>query len=328
MSKLLPVINEKKRRLDTLRPLDTAHLKNLKEWFKIELTYTSNAIEGNTLTRQETALVIEKGLTVKGKSLVEHLEAVNHGEAVDYIHDLATRTTRQELTRRDLLSLHQLILHRVDDPNAGRYRDIQVSIAGTDVILPSPLKVPELMEEFLRWLVADHAEHIATIAAEAHYRLVSIHPFVDGNGRTARLLMNLLLVQEGYPPAIISNSWRDDYLTSLETAQITGNKQLFYDLIYRAISTSLDIYLNQDEKPLPASDKRLRIGELAAMVGESVVTIRHWTTPGLLEAARRTASGYRLYDPTMVKRARRIQELQKDRYSLTRIKQKLIRWIQ
>jgi len=217
MEELLPQLDQKKQQLDGHRPLSPDLLANLEEWFRVELTYTSNAIEGNTLTRSETALVVEKGITVKGKTLKEHLEAINHAEAIDYVKDLV-HTKRSDLKRADILGIHALILTRIDDENAGRYRTDDVRIAGTHVVLPGWQKVGELMEDFLQWLTASSQDHPVQVAADAHLKLVSIHPFIDGNGRTARLLMNLLLMQQGFPPALIRKEDRADYIQSIETA--------------------------------------------------------------------------------------------------------------
>lgn len=242
---------EKKAKLDVFRPLPLALVKNLDEWFRVELTYTSNAIEGNTLSRQETALVIEKGITVDGKSITEHLEAINHAEALDYIKKLA-EGKRQDLKESDVLSLHQLILKKIDDTNAGKYRNVAVRIAGSQVVLPNSLKIPELMATFMIWLKGPLSEHPIDIAAKAHFDLVSIHPFVDGNGRTARLLMNLLLMQEGYPPALIRKEDRRIYVNAIEKGQLAGDMADFYQVIYEAIDRSLDIYLNAVEGKEPS----------------------------------------------------------------------------
>lgn len=235
-------LTKKKEQLDTFRPLPPELVRNLDDWFRVELTYTSNALEGNTLTRSETAVVIEKGITIGGKTLKEHLEATNHSKALDLVK-LLLEKKRGALSSRDILSLHGIILKSIDDDNAGRYRTIPVRISGTNVILPNPAKVPGLMKEFFDWLNADHSLHPVAFAGEAHYRLVTIHPFVDGNGRTARLLMNLLLMMEGYPPAIIRKRDRLAYINSLERAQLGGSKEPYERIISQAVDRSLDIYL-------------------------------------------------------------------------------------
>lgn len=246
MDEKLRQLTVKKNKLDTYRPLPPELVKNLDAWFKVELTYTSNAIEGNTLTRAETALVVEKGLTVQGKSLTEHLEATNHAVALDYVKTLVGKK-RQDITEQDILNIHRLILNKIEAVSAGRYRTQHARLTETDVVLPNPVKVPVLMEEFIKWLIGDNPNHIVKIGADAHYKLVSIHPFSDGNGRTSRLLMNLLLMQRGYPPAIIRKEDRLAYINSLEKAQKGNGLEDFYNLIYGAVDRSLDIYLEAVE---------------------------------------------------------------------------------
>src|SRR3989344_5674578 len=238
----LQLLTGKKQKLDTFRPLPPELVRNLDDWFKVELTYTSNAIEGNTLTRAETALIVEKGLTVQGKSLTEHLEATNHVEALEYIKTLVGKK-RQDITEDDIMNIHRLILNKIEAGSAGRYRTQHARLTETDVVLPNPVKVPDLMEEFAKWLVSETKDHIVKISANAHYKLVSIHPFSDGNARTSRLLMNLLLMQEGYPPAIIRKEDRLAYINSLEKAQKGHGLDDFYNLIHDAVDRSLDIYL-------------------------------------------------------------------------------------
>jgi Fic family protein len=322
------LLQRKKKQLDTHRPLSPALVKNLYDWFKVELTYTSNAIEGNTLTRIETAVVIEKGLTVGGKSLKEHLEATNHAQALDYIQTLVNKKPSQ-LAEKDLLNIHNIILKGIDNENAGHYRSVAVRISGSTVVMPNPRKVPDLMEGFQSWLVSKHKMHPVAFAGEAHYRFVTIHPFVDGNGRAARLLMNLLLMQYGYPPAIIRKRDRLVYISSLESAQLGGSKAEFEKIIARAVDRSLDIYLKavKGESAFVEADNEelLKIGELAKSVGVTVPTIRYWTKEGLLEVAEVMASGYQLYDPEMKSRCEKIQKLQKERLTIAEIKQRLLK---
>lgn len=316
------VLMQNKRVLDKYRPLPSALVNNLDEWFRVELTYTSNAIEGNTLTRRETALVVEKGLTVGGKSLVEHLEATNHARALDWVKDQLQRKP-QMITENDILGIHNVILKGIDDENAGHYRSVPVRISGSSVVLPNPAKVPDLMADMQAWLRSEEKLHPVELAAEAHYRLVTIHPFVDGNGRTARLLMNMILMMEGYPPAIIRKRDRLTYIGALEKAQLGGSKQDYFKLISTAVGRSFDIYLKavkgetdgqDDDRPL------LKIGALAKAVGENNSTIRHWTNEGLLEVAEITKTGYQLYAPDMIERIEKIKTLKQKRYSLSEIK--------
>jgi cell filamentation protein, protein adenylyltransferase len=321
------VLDEKKALLDRQRPLPEALVRNLDEWFRVELTYTSNAIEGNTLTRRETALVVEKGLTVGGKSLTEHLEATNHAYAIDWVRAQVERNP-QDVDERDILRMHALVLKGIDDSNAGRYRNIGVRISGSTVVLPHPFKVPDLMAAFTDWLRHPGELHPVELAAEAHYRLVTIHPFVDGNGRTARLLMNMLLLMNGYPAAIIQKRERLKYIGSLEKAQLGGSKDEFLRLISRAVERSLDIY-SRALSGAPESDsdegRLLKIGDLAKRVGVANSTIRHWTKEGLLEVADVTDSGYQLYATDMVERIAEIHAMKKKRYTLQEIKAALSR---
>lgn len=320
-------ISQKKARLDSFRPLSVALVQNLEDWFLVELTYTSNALEGNTLSRRETATVVEKGLTVGGKTLIEHLEATNHAKALNHMMRLAQSST-EALKTGDILRLHETVLHGIDDANAGQYRMIPVRISGSPVVLPNPVKVPDLMDKLIEWIVANIAKHPVELAAEAHYQLVTIHPFVDGNGRTARLLMNLILMQHGYPPAIVRIRDRIKYISGLEKAQLGGSREGYDQLFLNAVDRSLDIYLKAvagevvDTAEVPEPDL-MRIGQLARATGESNATIRFWTKEGLLSLADTTAAGYQLYHPEMLQRVARIRELQGQRFTLSEIKSKL-----
>src|SRR3989344_6889495 len=291
MDEILKQLTIKKNKLDTYRPLPTELVKNLDEWFKVELTYTSNAIEGNTLTRAETALVVEKGLTVQGKSLTEHLEATNHVEALEYIKTLVGKK-RQSISENDILDIHRLILNKIEESNAGRYRTQHARLTETDVVLPNPVKVPDLMEEFVKWLVSETEDHIVKISANAHYKLVSIHPFSDGNGRTSRLLMNLTLMPEGYPPAIIRKEDRLAYINSLEKAQKGHGLDDFYNLIYEAVDRSLDIYLEAIEPDRvnvaePSPEQRFyTTEEVAKLLQVNPESVRRYVRSGNLRAVK------------------------------------------
>lgn len=291
MDDKLKQLTKKKQKLDTYRPLPLELVKNLDEWFKVELTYTSNAIEGNTLTRAETALVVEKGLTVKGKSLTEHLEATNHAEALDYVKTLVGKK-RQDITQDDILGIHRIILNKIEADNAGRYRTQHARITGANVVLPNPVKVPDLMKEFLGWLVGENSDHIVKIGADTHYKLVSVHPWSDGNGRTSRLLMNLILMQEGYPPAIIRKEDRLAYINSLEKAQTGGALDDFYNLVFEAVDRSLDIYLEaiQPERESltePTTDQRFfTTDEVARLLKVDPESVRRYVRSSKLRAVK------------------------------------------
>lgn len=289
MDEYLAKLSAKKRRLDAYKPLPKEVIDNLKEWFRIELTYTSNAIEGNTLTRQETALVVEDGITVQGKSLEEHLEAINHAKALDFIMSMVSKK-RQDITETEILDIHRIILQKIDDMNAGRYRTVPVKLKGSETILPNALKVPRLMSEFVGWLRSNNSDHPVKIAADAHFKLVSIHPFVDGNGRTARLLINLLLMQEGYPPAIIRKEDRNLYIKSLETAQTKGDFKDYYECIFRAIDRSLDIYLEtsvqKEYTEVPTEKRFYTTDEVAKLLQVDPESVRRYVRSGKLRAIK------------------------------------------
>lgn len=195
-------LDQLKSELDQLRPLPTAAVRNLDEVYRIEWIYNSNAIEGNTLSLLETKLVLEEGLTIGGKKLREHFEVINHSEAIHYVQDVVNRDI--ELTEYVMKSIHHLVLKNIDDENAGRYRMINVRISGSQHTPPHFTTVPEKMEQLVQWYHQQKDKlHPITLAAQFHFKFVYIHPFSDRNGRTARLLMNLILMKYGYPPAIV-----------------------------------------------------------------------------------------------------------------------------
>lgn len=249
-------IENKKQQLDAKRPLTRNNLQALNDWYDVALTYSSNAIEGNTLTHSETAIVLEKGLTVRGKPMKDHLEAIDHKEALDYVRELASQDS--PITELDIKSIHQLVLGRSNKGEAGRYSPFERSVLGSNVSFPSPVEIAPLMEDFGRWL--SRAANTPQFAIEAHAQLVTIHPFSDGNGRTARLLMNLVLIKGGYPPALINPEDKPDYIDALELRQLTGDKTVFETFMAARLIESLDTYIEACEKELDAdSDPSLAL---------------------------------------------------------------------
>jgi Fic family protein len=216
------------KEIQALRPLGRNALKQLKEYYRIGLTYSSNAIEGNSLTESETKVVLEDGITIGGKPLRDHYEAIGHSEAFDQLYKLVKADA---ITERDILRLHKLFFYRVDPANAGKYRKVPVLVTGTDFEFPQPDKLKGLMEKFEKEIPKLKKKlHPVQYAAALHIRLATIHPFVDGNGRAARLLMNLALMQAGYPITIIPPIVRADYIDAIRRAN-KGDEQMFMNFI-------------------------------------------------------------------------------------------------
>lgn len=241
-AKHLDRLLEKKSRLDALRPLPAAAVENIRSSLALEWTFHSNAIEGNTLTLRETRMVVEDGLTIGRKSLREHFEAINHQEAIAFVENLAAGA--RPLSGADILALHALVMNRTDPAFAGRFRNAGVRIAGAGFIPPNALKIEALLEELIQWANDAHNPLPCIVkAAVFHHRFVWIHPFFDGNGRTARLSSNLLLMKEGFPPAIILKNDRKKYYDALEKAN-QGSYAKLALLFMQALERSLDLYLS------------------------------------------------------------------------------------
>jgi len=213
----------------------------------IEYTYDSNAIEGNTLTIRETRLVIEEGITIGGKSIKEHLEARNHPEAIKFIENVVKMGN--EINEETVLHLHELILHDIEE-DAGQYRTSGVRIAGATFTPPPSNEIRPMMIKLLKWLRENPDELVPIeLAAVFHHRLVKIHPFSDGNGRIARLLMNGILFKYRYPFIInITAKDREKYLRNLSEADM-GNTKALVNFIARSVERVFDVYLQVVEEP-------------------------------------------------------------------------------
>ena len=235
---LLTRIDALKQKLNASRPLLN---ETILQAIDIEYTYNSNRIEGNTLTLRETDLVINKGLTIGGKSMREHLEAVNHYEAIAFIKELVTAGSI--LNENIIKDIHSLVLRGIDRENAGKYRSVPVAISGSRHEPPQPWQVPKLMEDLNFWIQEEAKNlHPVIFAAEIHERIATIHPFIDGNGRTARLLMNLVLLQNGYTIASISGDTesRLAYYNALEKCNLNQDKTDFMVLITEYVYDSME----------------------------------------------------------------------------------------
>ncbi|MFT6866350.1 MAG: Fic family protein/DNA-binding XRE family transcriptional regulator [Cyclobacteriaceae bacterium] len=244
LNEKLDFVDQLKRKWAKVKPLNQTQLAKMKEFFNVENTFESNRIEGNTLSLQETHLVVNEGLTIGGKSMREHLEAVNHIDALGFIEELIVR--KEDVTKRNLLELHSLILKGVDTANAGVYRSVPVRISGSRHEPVQPYLLDKLMEDFfLHYKSQKNRLHPVILAAEVHERLVSIHPFIDGNGRFSRLLMNMVLLQNGYTLTHIKGDTvsRLAYYRSLEDVQVNNNPEPFYELVIDSVIHSLQEHL-------------------------------------------------------------------------------------
>lgn len=240
---LLDRLDQKLQRLRSLRPLPASAVRKLREQFEIEMTYNSNAIEGNSLTLKETYLVIYEGITIKGKPLKDHLEAKDHHEALEFLYGLIQPESQPTFSELLIRQLHQLVMKKTDEEYAGRYRTGNVFIGGADHLPPDALEVPVEMKKLITWLTKERKHlHPIELAAFLHHRLVYIHPFFDGNGRTARLAMNIILMRTGYPLVVILKNDRKRYYRSLAQAD-KGNYLPFAGFLAQAVERSLDIYL-------------------------------------------------------------------------------------
>jgi len=233
-------VDEQQQKIMQLRPLTKGALLQLRAYYRIGLTYSSNAIEGNTLTESETKVVLEDGLTIGGKPLRDHLEVIGHSDALNMVYALSQGNTIDE---QSILDMHRLFYQRIDNENAGRYRTKGVIITGTTYTPPPPSRVAAAMQEFVSQIPEQREIlHPAEFAGWLHIRLANIHPFIDGNGRAARLLMNLALMQSGYPITIIPPVVRGDYIAALQASN-TGSNEPFINLLSNMVWEAQREYL-------------------------------------------------------------------------------------
>ena len=239
---LAKTLQEKLEKLNKLRPLPLAAVKRLRDKFEVDMTYNSNAIEGNRLSLRETWLVLRKGMTICGKSMNEHLEATNHAEAIGLLEKMAGK--KSEITEMDVLNLHAVMLDKISPQDAGFYRHEHVFIEGSQIKLPKWKEVPKLMQPvYLELNSKSKGLEAVYSAIKIHYDTVRVHPFVDGNGRLARLLMNLRLMRSGFPPTILRREERGSYYSALEKADKWDFRALSM-LIGKDVEQALDLYLD------------------------------------------------------------------------------------
>lgn len=237
----LKSLDKKKAILDARRPLPQGTVNSLRENLLVEWTYHSNAIEGNTLTLKETKVVLE-GITVGGKSMTEHIEAINHRDAILFVEEIVKNP--QPLSEWQIKNIHAIVLKGIDPKNAGIYRKENVLISGAKHIPPDYIVLNDQMQALISWYTGDGIQlHPVELAAMVHTRFVGIHPFVDGNGRTARLLLNLELMKAGYPPIVIRKEDRLDYYDALDLAHTSDVHESFLKLVLERAHAAMDLYL-------------------------------------------------------------------------------------
>lgn len=235
-------IDKKKKLLDSKRPFSKTAIDNLKKYYDVELTYNYNAIEGNILTITETKVVLEDGITIwKGKTLKEHLEVINHKEAIDYIEDIVRKDI--DISETVIKNLHYIILKSINNENAGMYRSVNVLINDSKHRPPEHFLVEDQMRELISWYNENKTKlHPVELAAVFHHKYTYIHPFIDGNGRSGRLLTNLILMRSGYPICVVKMEDRDEYMNALKKASVNNDYTNFIEIIEKSVDSSLDMY--------------------------------------------------------------------------------------
>lgn len=258
--KRLAELDERVRKFREAGELDVEGRRELSRFFKVRTIYNSNAIEGNSLDEGETRRVIEQGMTIAGHSMKDHLEAHNLSEALDYFEDLSLRI--DPISEHDIRQIHSLILKGIDDRNAGSYRNSDVEITGSSVKPTPHMDVPQAMHEFGEWFQQVSIRNFnfspVALATAAHAWFVQIHPFIDGNGRTARIILNLLLMRYHYPIPVITKDERQRYYNALEESQ-SSELTPFIDLVYDDICESMDIYEESAARISRTQDKLEKI---------------------------------------------------------------------
>ncbi|MDO8648806.1 MAG: Fic family protein [Candidatus Peregrinibacteria bacterium] len=253
-------LDEKLLKLNELRPLSALQVQKFREQLEIEMTYNSNAIEGNSLTLRETWLVLHEGMTIKGKPLKDHLEAKDHKEALEFLYELVSGK-RCTISEHLIRQLHQLVVQETEKEWAGKYRNGAVIIGGAAHMPPDALDVPRQMANLMQWLQKNERKlHTVELAAILHHKLAAIHPFFDGNGRSARLVMNVVLMRKGFPIAIILKNDRKKYYDVLQKAD-SGELAPLTLFVAQAVERTLDLYLRTFAREKPS--KLVTLGEVS-----------------------------------------------------------------
>jgi len=277
------LLEEKLQKLNKLRPISVVLLTKLRERFEIEMTYNSNAIEGNTLTLKETYWVIQEGITVKGKPLKDHLEAKNHKEALEFLYDSINSQGTNTISENLIKNLHSLVIQDINKEIAGQYRIRDVFITGTHHKPTSAINVPPQMNDLIKWGRDNYKKmNIVEFSAIFHHKLVHIHPFEDGNGRTGRLVMNIFLMQYGFPLVIIQKNDRKKYYRVLAIAD-TGHYKPLVNFVGQAVLRSLNIYLDT-LTPSKDKDKWINLAEASKYCSYSQAYLGKLAKEGKIDA--------------------------------------------
>ena len=233
-------IDENKAAIDAIRPFEGEMLKQIRDYYRVGLTWASNALEGNSLTEVETKILLEDSLTVGGKPLRDTFEAIGHALAYDYMFSLLGS---RRITVEDIHALHRLFYKGIDEARAGVWRDVNILVTGSDYPFPDPGELDSLMADLGHWIHTERNRmHPVQFAAMLHLKFVTIHPYIDGNGRVARLLMNTALIQSGYMLAVVPPILRNDYITAIRSYQQSGITGSFCDFIAeRVLETEKDV---------------------------------------------------------------------------------------
>lgn len=277
-------LEKKLKLLNSYRPLSRSAVQKIKEQFGIEMTYNSNAIEGNSLTLKETFLVVNEGITIKGKPLKDHLEAKSHQWALDYLYELVSKNKKNTISERTIRMFHQIVIQDTDKEWAGKYRNSLVLIGGTDLKLPEAVEVSKLMSNLIKWISKNENKvYPIELASIVHHRLVAIHPFFDGNGRTSRLMMNVILMQAGFPLSVILKNDRNKYYNVLNKAD-KGDLVPFVRFVAQSVERSLNIYLKVLTPKDKSKEDYISLGKLSKTSNFSSKYLNLLARNGKLEA--------------------------------------------
>ena len=317
----------KKNQMETVLPFPADVLGELRRELDLETASVGICFDGGSLTRRETELVLFQDKVVPDHSLTEHIRVLNMSTAFRMIFDQMQQHTPRPFDENDIKNLHRILVRELDDKNGGMYRGFSMTFPLGDLDLPDPALVHRKMDEIGMWLFSVRTLHPVAVAADVHLRLLSVHPFAEGNGAVARMMMNMILMRSGYPPALFSRREKNEYWQTLKAA-IYDNDRTGYDrLVYRAVNRGLELYLKSGRlKKVEAVETEpyfLRIGQLAKETGERVSTLRYWTSLGILSPAGKTSADYMIFSSDVLETVRRLKELKAKRLTLEEIKKEL-----